>query len=148
GEIDADDQARLAHLGRQHGPFEIEGYRTAWFGDRVLYVEVSAAREVHALIADVASAFPAYPPFAGDIPLAEVVPHLTVGNAAPVSALQTAARAIDDALPFSELVQSMELWAGPPVDGRTRPAPWTRVHSYALAPTAPTPSRSMPLSHQ
>lgn len=147
-EMDAEDHARLAHIGRQHGPFRIEGRRTAWFEDRVLYVEVSAAREVHALIVDVASNFPAYPPFSGDIPLADVVPHLTVGNAAPVSALRTAARAVDGALPFSEVVQSMELWAGPSVDGRTQPAPWTRVRSYTLGSTASTPYRSMPLSHQ
>lgn len=148
GEIGAEDHSRLAHNGRQHGPFRIEGRRTAWFGDQVLYVEISAAREVHALIADVASTFPAYPPFSGDIPLAEVVPHLTVGSGAPVPALQAAARAVNDALPFSEIVQSMELWAGPSVEGRTQPAPWTRIRSYALGSTAPTPHRNMPPSRQ
>lgn len=130
GEMDEKDHAQLTCIGRQHGPVKVEGCRTAWFGDQVLYVEVSTAQKIHALTVDVASAFPAYPPYSGDIPLAQIVPHLTVA-AAPVPALQAAARLVDDALPIDQVVQSMELWTGPSVVGRTQPARWARVRSYA-----------------
>jgi len=131
-EISEADHERLARIGRNHAPFQVEGIRTAWFGERVMFVEVNAPQHVHALTVDVASAFPEHPPYSGDIPLAQIVPHLTVGAGAPVSALRTAARAVDDGLPFCQEVRAMELWAGPPVEGRSQPAPWAQVRSYAL----------------
>ncbi|PMC74219.1 hypothetical protein CJ197_14660 [Brachybacterium sp. UMB0905] len=131
-EISEADHERLARIGREHVCLHVEGIRTAWFGDQVLFVEVKAPEEVHALTLDVASAFPEHPPYSGDVPLAQIVPHLTVGAGAPVAALRTAARAVDGALPFSQEVRAMELWAGPPVEGRAQPARWSRVRSYAL----------------
>lgn len=132
GEISEADHECLAQIGREHDPFQVEGTRTAWFGEQVMFVEVNAPQKVHALIVDVASAFPEHPPYSGNIPLAQIVPHLTVGAGAPVSALRTAARAVDDGLPFYQEVRAMELWSGPPVEGRTQPAPWSLVRSYAL----------------
>jgi len=132
GEIKEADHERLARIGREHGPFHVEGIKTAWFGEQVMFVEVNAPQDVHALTVDVAAAFPDHPPYSGDIPLAQIVPHLTVGAGAPASALRTAARAVDEALPFSQEVRAMELWAGPPIEGRAHPAPWSRVRSYAL----------------
>src|SRR5699024_12781708 len=104
----------------------------AWFVNRLMFAEGKAPQLVPALTVAVASAFPGHPPYSGDIPLAQIVPHLTVGAGAPVSALRTAARAVDDGLPFCQEVRAMELWAGPPVEGRTQPAPWAQVRSYAL----------------
>ena len=126
------DHERLAQIGRKHDPFQVEGIRTAWFGEQVMFVEVNAPQLVHALTVDVASTYPEHPPYSGDIPLADIVPHLTVGAGAPVSALRKAASAVEDGLPFSQRVRAMELWAGPAVGGRTQPAPWSHIRSYTL----------------
>src|SRR5699024_262401 len=106
-DIDEADHERLALIGRAHGPFTLEGTRTAWFGEEVMFVEVSGAQQVHALTVDVTTAFPEYPPYSGDIPLEQIVPHLTVGAGASAPALRASARAVDDALPFSQEVRAM-----------------------------------------
>ena len=71
------DHARLGRLFAAVPSFTLVGERTAWFGDQVLYVELSGAAAVSSLTEAVTAAFPEYLPYGGAF--AEVVPHLTVG---------------------------------------------------------------------
>lgn len=131
-EIDDEVHARLGRLGAATAPIEVEGRRTAWFGDSVLYVELTRTEAVLDLISRTAEAFPGCPPYGGDIPLDEIVPHITVGHSHPVPELREAAEAVDAALSIRDVIDQLELWAGPAPEGRTTPAPWRRVRSYRL----------------
>jgi 2'-5' RNA ligase len=126
------DHSRLEVIAAAQRPFELEGRRVAWFGDRVVYVEVAPAEPVADLMSQVIAEFPDHPPYAGAIPVADVVPHLTVGDGGSPQEMRAASREVEGILPFTQLIDSMELWAGPTTAGRSAPAPWRRVRSYRL----------------
>jgi len=122
------DHALLEGLFGAVPSFALVGERTAWFGDTVLYVELTGAAAVAGLTDAVTTAFPAYPPYGGAY--AEVVPHLTVGDDHDRSALRAAEDAVRDHLPFTQVVTQVELWSGPsPGLGRGR---WRLVRAYPL----------------
>jgi hypothetical protein len=72
GRLSAADHTRLARLFAAVRSFALVGERTAWFGDTVLYVELTGAAAVASLTDAVTAAFPAYRPYGGVY--AEVVP--------------------------------------------------------------------------
>jgi hypothetical protein len=128
GRLSAADHTRLARLFAAVRSFALVGERTAWFGDTVLYVELTGAAAVASLTDAVTAAFPAYRPYGGAY--AEVVPHLTVGDDHEDSALRTAEDAVRAHLPFTQVVTEVELWSGPPpVSRRGR---WRVVRAYPL----------------
>lgn len=126
------DHSRLSSLFAQQHPLSITGSHTAWFGDRVLYVSLREAACVHELIAEVVSEFPEHPAYAGSIALEDIVPHLTIGADRPAADLRRAEREVAKELPFTEVVDTVELWAGPAIIGRASPAPWRRIRAYPL----------------
>jgi hypothetical protein len=122
------DHDRLGRLFRDLTAFTLVGERTAWFGDDVVYVELTGGGQVSALIAAVAREYPEHPPYGGTI--AEVIPHVTVGHGCDLATLREAAAAVDARLPFRQPVTAAELWAGPPpATGQGR---WRRVRAYPL----------------
>jgi 2'-5' RNA ligase len=122
------DHARLGRLFAGLPSFTLSGERTAWFGDEVLYVEVSEARTVVALIAAVAAEFPEHPPYGGVFE--EVVPHLTVGHDHDLETLRAAEQVVSARLPFTQPVTRVELWTGPPSGSGL--GTWRLVRSYPL----------------
>ncbi len=122
------DHDRLGRLFADVPAFTLVGERTAWFGDEVVYVALTGAERVSALIDAVAREFPEHPPYGGTI--ADVIPHVTVGHDHDLATLRAAAAAVDEGLPFRQEVTAVELWAGPP--------PATRLRS--LAPGARLPA--------
>jgi hypothetical protein len=71
--------------------------------------------------------FPAAPPYGGAF--TEVVPHLTVGDRAPLPALREAAADVAAHLPIRAAVRSVRL-----VEGTTGSVPWRTVADFPLAP--------------
>lgn len=126
------DHLRLEELFAQQQPFSLVGRRTSWFGDRVLFVQLENPEPVRTLTAQVAAAYPGYPPYAGAIAHEDVLPHLTVGHDHPLPALREAEREVLASLPVEDLIDHVELWSGPAVSGRTTPRLWRHIRSYRL----------------
>jgi len=115
------DDAVLAALGRAVSSvprFTAEWTRTAWFDQRVLWVAPNPAESFRSLTAAVVREFPDYPPFNGQYDT--VVPHLTVGNGAPLDDLLAAERIVAAQLPFSMPVTHVQVLAGTTVEGSWR----------------------------
>lgn len=133
GDLQEEDHSLLEKLFAAQQPFTIVGTHTSWFGDQVLFMQLEDPDQVQALTAQVAAAYPGYPPYAGEIVLENVIPHLTVGHDHPLSELRAAEREVLARLPFEELIDHVELWSGPAVHGRTTPRPWRHCRSYQLS---------------
>lgn len=127
-----EDHLRLEELFTTQQPFLIVGKETSWFGDRVLFVQLEDSEPVRALTAQVAAAYPGFPPYGGEIATEDVIPHLTVGHDHPLPELRAAEREVLASLPVEDLIDHVELWSGPAVAGRTTPRPWRHIRSYRL----------------
>ncbi len=125
------DHDRLGRLFAALPSFTLVGARTAWFGDEVVYVELTGVERVSALIDAVAREFPEHPPYGGTI--AHVIPHLTVGHGHDLTTLQWAAAEVEGHLPFRQEVTAVELWSGPPP--ATGAGRWRLVRTYPLGRT-------------
>jgi 2'-5' RNA ligase len=107
--------------------------RTAWFDQRVLWVAPDPAAPFRALTAAVVREFPDYPPFGGQYET--VVPHLTVGNGAPLDDLLAAERLVRPLLPFSMSVTHVQVLAG-----TTGIGSWRLLAEIPLGPSFPRPN--------
>ncbi len=122
------DEAALQALSRAViavPRFQAQWVRMAWFDQRVLWVAPDPATPFQALTAAVVREFPDYPPFGGQYDV--VVPHLTVGNGAPLDDLLAAERVIAAQLPFSMLVTHVQVLAGTTAAGS-----WRMVAEFPL----------------
>lgn len=126
------DHARLGSLIASMGSFRLGGRRTSWFTDRVLYIALDDVEPVRVLMARVLSEFPDFPPYAGEIALEDVIPHLTIGHDRPLAELRDAEHSVQASLPFEDLIDQVELWSGPALAGRTEPKAWRHMRSYRL----------------
>lgn len=131
--LQAADHCRLEGLFTTQQPFTLVGRQTSWFGDQVLFVRLEDPEPVRALTAQVAAAYPGHPPYGGDIAIEDVIPHLTVGHDHPRPELRAAEREVLASLPVEDLIDHVELWSGPAVQGRTTPRPWRHCRSYQLS---------------
>jgi hypothetical protein len=98
-------RGQIAEIAGEFRAFEVTFANVArWPG--VVYLEPVPSSRFAALTDRCAAAFPDHPPYAGSIH--EVIPHLTVveGDAAPVDAIEDAARA---ALPFQAAANALEV---------------------------------------
>jgi 2'-5' RNA ligase len=117
---------RLEDLLKQVPGFTYRLSTIGWFEQQVLYLTPwpdTIFRELTNLLHKV---FPEWPPYGGVH--TDVVPHLTVGNGAPVEDLQSAASAVASALPIGAVADCVWLMVG----GR-EPGSWRREHTYPLA---------------
>jgi hypothetical protein len=122
------DEAVLSALGRAVltvPRFKAEWTRTAWFDQRVLWVAPTPVTSFQELTAAVVREFPDYPPFGGQYDV--VVPHLTVGNGAPLDDMLAAERVIEPQLPFSMAVTHVQVLAGTRVAGS-----WGMIAEFPL----------------
>jgi 2'-5' RNA ligase len=99
--------------------------RVAWFGSEVLWLAPEPGEPFRWLTQAVFDRFPATPPYGGAF--ADVVPHLTVGDRAPLPALRQAAAAIAPHLPIRTRVDTVRL-----VEGTTGEVPWRTVAEFPL----------------
>ncbi|KRE36990.1 hypothetical protein ASG73_11790 [Janibacter sp. Soil728] len=106
-QLDATIVARLESIFRQAAPFEHCLVGTQWFGDKVLWLASDADVQLRGLIDLVVVEFPAYQPYGGEH--AEVVPHLTIADHAPLDAMRSAATEVDARLPICVVTTSVAL---------------------------------------
>ena len=98
--------------------------RIGWFDARVLYLVPAPSDRFAELTRAVVEEFPAFPPYRGSF--ATVVPHLTVGEDAPLRRLRGAARAVEPLLPLEAVATSVWLMEA---DGS---AGWRHAHTIEL----------------
>lgn len=128
--LTADDHERLTQVAATSAAFTVCFGRTGWFGDGVLYLAPDDPAPMVDLTRAVTAAFPDFPPYAGEF--SGLVPHLTVGHGHPRGDLEAAERSVSLRLHVTQRLDHVQLWAGPALAGRTRPAPWRHVRSYRL----------------
>jgi hypothetical protein len=105
--------------------FGITLSRVAWFGDEVVWLAPEPDQPFRELIGVVTARFPDYPPYGGTHP--ELIPHLTIGHAAPVEALRAAAEAVKPHLPIEAYIRSALI-----IRGSNAPQSWQTVAELSL----------------
>ena len=108
--LDAAVMRALAEVIAVIPAFDVTFARTRWFGEDVLWLAPEPSAPFTALTRAVCDRFPGYLPFGGAH--AEVVPHLTVGNYVPLTALHAAAVEVERYLPIRATIASAALMAG------------------------------------
>jgi len=94
------------------GAFDCRFGVTAWFGSEVLWLAPRPDEPFRALTRAVYAAFPGYPPYGGG--LADVVPHLTIGDRPPGGAadLLAAEASLRPGLPVLARISRVRLMTG------------------------------------
>ena len=105
--------------------FGITFSRVAWFGDEVVWLAPEPDQPFRELISVVSARFPDYPPYRGRH--AELIPHLTIGDTAPVEALHAAARAVEPHLPIEAYIRTALV-----IQGSDAPGSWQTVAELSL----------------
>ena len=132
GLIDADVRTTLARLFAAVPAFRFTLDRTGWFpGSPVLWLGPSDPAPFSRLTDLVAATFPSCPPYGGQF--AEVIPHLTVGEGAPLADLQAAGDAVRPHLPIPAEATEVTLMTGPPPRSAPAGGRWTPVAAFPLA---------------
>jgi len=101
---------RLADLFLQRTAFAFSLREIRWFGDEVAYVAPEPGARFRALTAAIYGEFPAFPPYRGEHD--DVIPHLTIGQDAPVGALRRAAKHVTAHLPIETHAEEVWLMTG------------------------------------
>ena len=126
------DRAAAVVAGRPAFTYSLSA--VGWFGEEVVYLVPEPADAFVGLTTVLAEAFPGCPPYGGVHD--DVVPHLTVGDGAPVDDLSAAAGAVAAGLPVSDRAEEVCLmvrsrapraWAVRdrlPLGGRSPSLPW------------------------
>ena len=129
--IDADTHATLARLFASVPGFRFTLDRTRWFPDPVLWLGPSDPAPFSALTGLVVAAFPSCPPYGGQV--AEVIPHLTIGDGAPRAELEAAEAEVRPRLPIHAEATVVTLMTGPAPRSAPPAARWTTVATFSLA---------------
>jgi hypothetical protein len=126
--------AALTEITGSAAAFGCAFRRTAWFGERVLWLAPEPDGPFRELTRRLAAAFPQYPPYGGAF--ADVVPHLTVGEAGNGSAgqLRSAEATVTGQLPVATLVSRAWL-----MTGTAEPGSWHCAAELPLRPREPGP---------
>jgi 2'-5' RNA ligase len=74
----------------------------------ILYLVPEPAEPFLSLVERVYDRWPEFPPYAGEIDLDRIVPHVTVTDGAPIEAMEKAAADIAEQLPIE--TQATEVW--------------------------------------
>lgn len=99
--------------------------------DPVLWLAPLDRAPFSALTGLVVAAFPSCPPYGGLV--AEVIPHLTIGDGAPRAELEAAEAEVRPHLPIETKATSVTLMTGPPSGSAPTAARWTTVATFSLA---------------
>lgn len=106
--------------------FEVTFRQFGWFGEKVLWLAPEPDRPFREMTTRLVEAFPEYPPYEGLI--VDPIPHLTVGEGAPVEALRGAATDLHPRLPIITSVTHVNVMTGSIVTGS-----WKTVRRIRLA---------------
>jgi len=109
------------------GSFEVTFARVGWFDQGVVWLAPEPADQFRALTRAVCERFPDYPPYRGEY--ADLAPHLTIGIDQPADALESAALAIEPALPIAASVHNAVV-----MRGSSQPGSWSIVAELPLSP--------------
>jgi len=129
--IDADTHATLARLFASVPGFRFTLDQTRWFPDPVLWLGPSDPAPFSALTGLVVAAFPSCPPYGGLV--AEVIPHLTIGDHAARADLEAAEAEVRPHLPIEAEATSVTLMTGPPPGSASPGNPWRSLATFPLA---------------
>lgn len=124
-EIDDGVCVELQRLFAEVEPFDFALVRTGWFDDTVLYLAPEPDRCFHELTERVTDRWPEHPPYGGAY--SEVVPHLTVGQGAPLDELRRAERDVAAKLPVRSRAESVHL-----LTGSGEPGSWSVACAFLL----------------
>lgn len=95
----------------------------AWFDDRVVYLQPKPIRQFRMMTKQLRRVFPLCLPYGGKY--AEPIPHLTLGDGAPLESLLEAERAVCGNLPIETQVK--EAWL---MKGGMGPRSWSLRQSF------------------
>lgn len=123
--LDDATRASLAEVVASVPAFNVRFERVAWFDEDVLWLAPEPTAPFVALTRMLGARF-GLEPYGGDHGT-DVVPHLTVGHAAPLPRLRHAAVELARGLPVRSAVRAVRLMAG-----SRAPASWTTVAEYSL----------------
>ena len=129
--IDAEIRATLDRLFASVPGFRFTLDRTRWFPGPVLWLGPSDPAPFSALIELVVAAFPSCPPYGGQV--AEVIPHLTIGDGASRAELEAAEAEVRQHLPIDAEATEVTLMTGPPPGSAATARRWTTVATFPLA---------------
>lgn len=105
--------------------FELSLARTAWFGHKVLWLHPEPDEPFRTLTEQVWRRFPQCPPYEGGHSV--VVPHLTIGDDAPLPDLERAESSVAAALPLRTRVTRAQL-----ICGSFEPNSWRTINEFPL----------------
>jgi hypothetical protein len=125
GQVDDEVLAALRSLFAALPRFETALSRVDWFGSEVLWLVPEPEAPFRRLTQAVFDRFPSAPPYAGAFD--DVVPHLTVGDRAPLPELRAAAAGLAPHLPIRSEVGTVRL-----VEGTTGEVAWRTVAEFPL----------------
>jgi 2'-5' RNA ligase superfamily protein len=129
--IDTDTHATLARLFASVPGFRFTLDQTRWFPDPVLWLGPSDPAPFSALTELVVAAFPSCPPYGGQV--AEVIPHLTIGDGAPRADLEAAEAQVRLHLPIETEATSVILMTGPSPSSASAGSRWRSLAKFPLA---------------
>lgn len=115
--------------------FNVTLDRVSWFDADVVWLGPRDDSPFRALISGAHAAFPECPPYGGQI--AEVIPHLTIGDRDDLAALRAAAEAVRGHLPIEARATAVTLMAGPaPGNLAIPPGQWRTLTAFPLGTSA------------
>jgi 2'-5' RNA ligase len=102
--------------------------RIRWFGSTVVWLDPEPVEPFRRLTAGVWERFPQCNPYGGRH--TELIPHLTIGDDAPLAQLKAAERSVRAVLPLRARVSQARL-----ICGSTEPNSWRTMHELPLGPS-------------
>ena len=106
-----------AHFSRI-STFNVVFDSTAWFEDRVVYLEPKPEQQFRTMAKQLLSVFPSCIPYGGKF--ADPIPHLTLGDGAPLESLLKAEEDVRASFPIE--TQAKEAWL---MTGGMGPSSWS-----------------------
>lgn len=103
--------------------FNVAFDSTAWFEDRVVYLEPNPRQHFRTMTEQLLRAFPSCIPYGGKF--ADPIPHLTLGDGAPLESLMKAEAAVRKSFPIT--AQAKEAWL---MTGGLGPSSWSIRQSF------------------
>ena len=103
--------------------FNVAFDSTAWFEDRVVYLEPNPGQQFRTMTTQLLRAFPSCIPYGGTF--ADPIPHLTLGDGAPLESLLEAEAAVRESFPIE--TQAKEAWL---MTGGMGPSSWSIRQSF------------------